>query len=315
MKKISSDRRLALSLCLVVGLVGLACEPVHWGPDLMARSPRSAEETVLVHGREGYRTYCIGCHGENGDGAGPASRFLDPRPRDFRLGVLKFAAVESGELPHDSDFDRIIRKGLSGTSMSPWPLMPSEQRYAISQYIKTFAAGAYATDLPHPTIVPTVDPWEGSDEEEVRAIGKTVYHSIARCNSCHPSYATARDLYEMNLKAVGNGRAGFRENMYEPVLSDSDWGIKILPPDFLVATLRTGNTLDSLYRVIVSGVGGTAMPSWKGALPEETLWALVHYVDSLVSLRGTPAAAELRKRLAEQPAFVPPDAVRKEAQS
>ena len=29
------------------------------------------------------------------------------------------------------------------------------------------------------------------------------------------------------------------------------------------------------------------MPSWKGSLPEEDLWALAYYVRSLADLRGT----------------------------
>jgi hypothetical protein len=29
------------------------------------------------------------------------------------------------------------------------------------------------------------------------------------------------------------------------------------------------------------------MPTWRGVLPEGDLWALAHYVDSLVALRGT----------------------------
>jgi hypothetical protein len=41
------------------------------------------------------------------------------------------------------------------------------------------------------------------------------------------------------------------------------------------------------------------MPTWQGSLPEEDLWALVHFVDSLVALKGTDAA---RRLLAENEA-------------
>jgi hypothetical protein len=36
------------------------------------------------------------------------------------------------------------------------------------------------------------------------------------------------------------------------------------------------------------------MPTWRGALPEEDLWSLVHFVDSLVKLKGTDAPRRLR---------------------
>jgi mono/diheme cytochrome c family protein len=38
------------------------------------------------------------------------------------------------------------------------------------------------------------------------------------------------------------------------------------------------------------------MPSWKGSLPEEDIWALVHYVRSLVDTKDTPAATRLLER-------------------
>jgi len=39
------------------------------------------------------------------------------------------------------------------------------------------------------------------------------------------------------------------------------------------------------------------MPPWKGALTDEELWTLAHYVASLVDLRGTPKADALRASL------------------
>ena len=35
------------------------------------------------------------------------------------------------------------------------------------------------------------------------------------------------------------------------------------------------------------------MPTWQGSLPEEDLWAMVHFVDSLVALKGTEATQRL----------------------
>src|SRR5437588_10402304 len=37
-----------------------------------------------------YRRYCVGCHGELGDGNGENAMWLDPKPRDFQLGICKF---------------------------------------------------------------------------------------------------------------------------------------------------------------------------------------------------------------------------------
>jgi mono/diheme cytochrome c family protein len=59
---------------------------------------------------------------------------------------------------------------------------------------------------------------------------------------------------------------------------------------------------EDLYRVISAGVGGAAMPTWKGAIPEENLWALAYYVQSLVVLHDTDAARDLQQRLRDSKA-------------
>jgi hypothetical protein len=50
------------------------------------------------------------------------------------------------------------------------------------------------------------------------------------------------------------------------------------------------------------------MPTWKNVLPEPDLWALAHYVRSLVELRDTPGAIALRKTLLDQWDWTPPAA-------
>ena len=76
--------------------------------------------------------------------------------------------------------------------------------------------------------------------------------------------------------------------------------MKILPPDFTFNPLRGGDSLPDIYRAIASGIGGTAMPTWKNVLPESDLWSLTHYVRSLVDLRDTPGARTLAEQLRDQ---------------
>ena len=40
-------------------------------------------EGAAARGRRVYENYCLGCHGEEGAGDGPAARYLDPIPRSF----------------------------------------------------------------------------------------------------------------------------------------------------------------------------------------------------------------------------------------
>ena len=71
-------------------------------------------------GKAVYDQWCSSCHGEKGDGKGPAADFVWPKPRDFTKGTYKFKSTGSGEPPLDSDIIRTIREGNPGTSMPAW---------------------------------------------------------------------------------------------------------------------------------------------------------------------------------------------------
>ena len=263
---------------------------------------------VLSEGERSYLLYCRTCHGEKGDGKGPAAPGLRPPPRDFTLGLFKFAAVPGGMLPRDEDFVRIVRFGLHGTAMLGWDGVPERNLQDIIQYIKTFSQ-RWKEEEPGEPIEPTPDPWAGKMAEGV-ARGKQVYHGLAQCLSCHPAYASKAFIYGASKALTGNVVTEFRKDMYGSDLKESDYGVKLLPPDFTRTELRSvrpGHEREDIYRIIASGVGGTAMPTWRGALPEEDLWALTHFVESLVALRGKPEATEMIKRALEEDAhFTPP---------
>lgn len=249
---------------------------------------------VLTAGARAYVQYCRACHGDKGDGKGPAAKGLRPPPRDFTLGVFKFAAVQGGALPHDEDLERIVRSGLHGTAMLAWDGVPEHKVRQIIQYVKTFSP-RWKEEEPGEPVLPTPDPWKGREAEGV-ARGRKLYHGLAQCLSCHPAYASKAEIHAAAKELTGTGTVDFRADLYHPVLTNSDYGVKLLPPDFTRAELRSvspDHRREDLYRVIASGVGGTAMPTWQGSLPEEDLWALVHFVDSLVALKGTDAARRL----------------------
>ena len=62
-----------------------------------------------------YDRYCVGCHGGDGDGRGPAASLTWGRPADLRKGTFKFR-TSVGEAS-DDDLKRTIRNGVAGTSM------------------------------------------------------------------------------------------------------------------------------------------------------------------------------------------------------
>src|SRR5688572_23460184 len=115
---------LGLSLA-IASTLGLSCSskphPFTEGKTFAGNVEVSAHD--LNDGYEAYMLYCYACHGEKGDGKGPASWGLRPAPRDFTKGIFKFARLRSSdELPHDDDLFRIINGGLHGTAMLAWDI-------------------------------------------------------------------------------------------------------------------------------------------------------------------------------------------------
>jgi mono/diheme cytochrome c family protein len=285
------------TLALAAAMALAACRgytPVDFEAPLKLGGKLVAASTLNA-GRNGYMLYCRACHGEKGDGKGPSSPGLRPPPRDFTAGTFKFAAVAGGSLPRDEDLVRIVTGGLHGTAMLGWDV-PDRTLADIVQYLKTFSP-RWKEEEPGEAVLPTPDPWAARAEQGV-ARGRLLYHGLAQCLGCHPAYASKREIDEASRALTGNPTVDFRPDMYGSVLKESDYGVKILPPDFTRAELRSvrpGRRLEDLYRVIASGVGGTAMPTWKGSLPEDDIWALAHYVDSLVALKDRPEAAALHR--------------------
>jgi mono/diheme cytochrome c family protein len=287
---------------------GAACRrdvgPPRWREPLTLGG-RVVSAAQLDHGRDVYTHYCRPCHGDEGDGKGTAAPGLQPPPRDLRLGVYKFGAVAAGQLPTDGDFVRIIRGGLHGTAMQAWDV-PQAELDDLIQYVKAFSP-RWRNETAGEPIVPTPDPWAAGRVAEGIQRGKLVYHGLAQCAvACHPAYATKPEIYAFTKELTKMEVREFRPNLYDPVAKDSDYGTKLLAPDFTFTPPRSGSTPADIYRSIASGIGGTAMPTWKNVLPEADLWALAHYVRSLVELRDTPAAHALRRALLDQMDWTPP---------
>lgn len=296
-------------LAPLLGALGLAgalvssCTTDVWGPDELLRGVSSKEAATLKRGREQYSLYCVGCHGENGDGEGQAARFLNPKPRDFRKGRVKFAAVPAGTLPRDEDLLNTLNHGLNGTSMPSWKLVGEEDKRAIVAYIKTFGE-IWQKEAPGAVVAVKPDPWRKHPERGVEE-GERVYHGLAACSSCHPAYVTMPRIAE-HMKAYDIALTGFRPDQYSSVEKDSDWGAPIRPPDFLIDRTKIAATKEELVRVIAAGVGGTAMPSWGATLTHQQLWGLAYYVESLIEKRESAEGYAMKKSLAEQPPWSPP---------
>jgi mono/diheme cytochrome c family protein len=238
---------------------------------------------VLDRGARAYMTACRPCHGHLGDGKGPLAVGMFPPPRDLRLGVVSFSSAPAGSVWRDEDVVRIVRGGLAGTGMRAWTDVSEEDLAAIVQFVKTLSP-RFRSEVPADAVAVSPDPWAARPAGRAGAVarGRAVYHGVARCQACHPAYATPEEIQAWAREA--GVVAEPRPDPARPLRVASDFGRLLEATDFRVGPLRAvrpGHRAGDLYRSIAAGLGGTAMPTWKGILPEEDLWALVHYVDSL----------------------------------
>lgn len=101
---------------------------------IRAAGPVSSDKKGKQQGL--YREHCAQCHGISGDGAGPTSAFLQPYPRDFRLGKFKYKSTKLGQRPVDEDLRRTIVQGIPGTGMPSFRTLPEEDVDALIAYVK-----------------------------------------------------------------------------------------------------------------------------------------------------------------------------------
>jgi cytochrome c oxidase cbb3-type subunit I/II len=232
-------------------------------------SPRSTE--WIKYGKEVYERRCLGCHGEKGDGNGPAATFLTTqRPRNFASGVFKFH-LNKEAIPSDGDLLRTITRGVRGTAMPAWYELPLNDRLAVIQYIKYELAvdhsdpnKPYAFFTEEPPSAPLYIGRPPPPTLETIERGKTVWQG-AKCWECHGNTG----------KGDGEKAAGLKD----------DLGFPILPADLTAGQFKSGPGVEDIFRTMTTGLSGTPMPSYRDALPEADRWALSYFVLSLSAFK------------------------------
>lgn len=98
-----------------------------------AAGPTSSDQQDTQFGL--YRKHCIQCHGIAGSGRGPAGKLLNPYARDFRQGKFKFKSTPIDTKPTRQDLERLLHRGVPGTSMPSFALLKPEDLEALVDYV------------------------------------------------------------------------------------------------------------------------------------------------------------------------------------
>lgn len=117
----------------------------------LTKDPLPLTQQNLIKGKAVFLERCSGCHGEKGDGKGPAAQFLVPPPFDFTSSDINGPGASDGQLYH-----RILTAG-PGTAMENFGTRLSvEDTWRVVLFLRTIKNGGLEQPLP------TVDmykPW------------------------------------------------------------------------------------------------------------------------------------------------------------
>jgi DMSO reductase family type II enzyme heme b subunit len=253
-----------MKLSLAALLLAFICAPC-------VENGVSAAAAPSADGRAVYDQHCSACHNINGDGNGPASVWLYPKPRNFNTGMFKIQSTPAGSLPSDDDLFQTITRGMPGSSMPSFSYLSEVERTAVVGYVKSLSAvtnedGRLVNHFERAKVdnnvqAPVIVPPEPPVTVQSLTRGKELFTKL-QCVGCH-------------------GETGAGDGLQAPTLKDF-WGLPLQPRDFNTGAFRGGHTGRDLYLRIHNGMAGTPMPPFAEAVmtPEER-WDLVLYVQSL----------------------------------
>jgi cytochrome c oxidase cbb3-type subunit 2 len=222
-----------------------------------------------------YRRYCVGCHGELGDGNGENFPWLDPKPRDFQLGIFKCRSTPTGTLPTDQDLFDTIARGLDRSNMPQWSTFTKQQRADLVAWVKHFSP-RFATEKPGAPI--QIPPEPEITADRIKA-GREVFARV-QCWKCH-------------------GVVGQANGPSASTLQD-DLGRPIQAYNFTDGSrLKCGTSDRDIYRIFMTGLDGTPMPSFADNIKPDEAWDLVFYLRSLMS--GPSKEKAMAKQLGLKP--------------
>ena len=239
----------------------------------LAASAQQLETHIGKHtgnagtGRQLYFRYCWGCHGFRGDGNGENGPYLNILPRNFVAATFKCRSTPTGTLPTDEDLFNAMTRGFVNTNMPSWITLTDQNRADLIAFIKTFSP-RWKTDKPSAPIPVPAEPALTLDSIKH---GKELFTKL-ECWKCH-------------------GPEGRGDGPSASTLTDSN-DQPIRPYNFAAGSrFKCGTTNHDLYKIFMTGLDGTPMPSFADVIKPEDAWDLVHYLRTLQVNHKSPELA------------------------
>jgi mono/diheme cytochrome c family protein len=253
------------------------------------------DSNVLARGKAIYETRCAVCHGESGDGKGPAAASLPLKPPDLRDARMV------NEMTPSYWFWRVSEGGFVEPFRSQGSIMPAwkdvlsvDERWAVIAYQHTFSghqgshdhAPTQAGHAGMPGHAGMRRPMEGGHQSmtahvhaevpsdyrgshipaaawthpDLLARGKVIY--AARCAVCHGD------------SGDGKGPGAASLPLKPPDLRDASM-VAEMPGNYWFWRVSEGASVEPFRSQ------GSTMPAWKDVLSVEERWAVIAYAHTL----------------------------------
>lgn len=215
-------------------------------------------------GKQLYYRYCWGCHGFRGDGNGENGPYLNILPRNFVAATFKCRSTPTGTLPTDEDLFNAVTRGFNNSNMPAWITLTAQNRADLVAFIKTFSP-RWKSDKPGDPIAVPAEP--ALSLQSIQH-GKELFTKL-ECWKCH-------------------GAEGRGDGPSASTLTDSN-DQPIRPYNFAAGSrFKCGATNHDLYKIFMTGLDGTPMPSFADVIKPEDAWDLVHYLRTLQITQKSP---------------------------
>jgi mono/diheme cytochrome c family protein len=215
-------------------------------------------------GKSLYYRYCWGCHGFHGDGNGENAPYLNILPRNFVAAAFKCRSTPTGALPTEEDIFNSITRGFISTNMPSWITLTDQQRADLVAFVKTFSP-RWKSEKPGDPIQVPAEPALSLDSIKR---GKELFTKL-ECWKCHGHEG----------RGDGPAAATLTDNNNQP----------IHPYDFQSGSrFKCGTSNVDLYKIFMTGLDGTPMPSFADVIKPGDAWDLVHFLRTLQIKHKSP---------------------------
>ena len=245
---------------------------------IVSARPRSAENSMT--GGELYLRHCSPCHGLDGDGQGVATRFLLPKPRNFRTSKFRLVSSLNG-VPTSADLDAVLIHGISGTAMPSFRHLEEASRGKVISEVSRLRREGVRESVVHRLQEEYQE--DDIDPEELRKMLDCQLAPGAAASAPPLGQATGallrqgREIYiKQNCPRCHGGDGNGDTGLY---LADEE-GYPTRPRNLVREEFKGGHEPASISVRIRLGLPGTPMAA-NPNLSEQELVALVHYCRSL----------------------------------